>query len=510
MLSEFESPSRTAPQVRIREAPLIASICRQSFFHFVKEFWPTIIDETPVWNWHVKYICDEMQIVAERVFRGLPKLYDLIINVPPGSTKSTIVSQMFPAWVWTRMPQAQFVCASYAKQLSLTNALFMRDIVNSEKYQECFPGLIELRQDEKSKSLFKNTRRGWRFSTGVRGAVTGYHGHFQLIDDPLNPEESFSELDLKMVNRWMESTLPMRKVSKDITPLILVMQRLHQADPTGEMLHKSKGDRVKHICIPGELTEDVKPVELREYYVDGLFDPIRLPRKLFPEIKSMLGEYGFASQILQTPIPLGGGMFKTGFVKIHKGPPPRMVRLCRSWDKAGTPDEGAWSAGVLMGVDALGHPWVLDVCRGQWGAQEREAMILHTAAFDAAGKFGIITALHGEDQYVVIRVEIEPGSGGKESGENTVRNLGGYSVLAYHPTGPKEARAQPFASAMGIQNHVHVIDADWTKDFLEEYRFFPFGRWKDQVDAGSDAYNHLFRAPRIAGGIRQMLATAHR
>lgn len=503
MLRDFDQSYQS---LDLEESKLVASICRQSFYQFVREFWETIIDEKPIWNWHIKYICDELQAVAERVFLNQPKLYDVIINVPPGSTKSTLVSQMFPAWTWIRMPSARHICASYAHQLSLTHSLFTRDIVMSEKFQKCFPGLIELRHDENTKGLFVNTRKGWRFSTGVRGKVTGYHGHFLLVDDPINPEESYSEKDLRMVNRWMETTLPMRKVEKEVTPLILVMQRLHQADPTGEMLHKMSGKGIKHICIPGELTDDISPPDLKKFYVDGLFDPVRLPRHLFPEMRKILGEYGFAAQILQSPVPLGGSMFKTSFVVLHDGEPPPMVRLCRSWDKAGTPDEGAYSAGVLLGVDKNNEPWVLDCQSGQWGAQEREAMIKQTAILDASGAYAKITNIQGASQPVMIRCEIEPGSGGKESGENTVRNLKGFHIVMYHPTGPKEARAQPFASAMGIRNHVHVLNRPWTKDFLEDYKFFPHGRYKDKIDAGSDAFNALFRQPLIAGGIRQMAA----
>ena len=72
-------------------------LCKEEFFYFVKTFWDTIISEEPVWNWHIEYLCNEIQEMAERVFEGKPKEYDLIINISPGSTKSTICSRMFPA-----------------------------------------------------------------------------------------------------------------------------------------------------------------------------------------------------------------------------------------------------------------------------------------------------------------------------------------------------------------------------------------------------------------------------
>ena len=81
----------------------------------------------------------ELQEIAERVIRREPKKHDLIINVAPGTTKSTIVSQMFPAWVWTRFPQAQFVCGSYAADIATEHSTATRDIILSEKYQRTFP-----------------------------------------------------------------------------------------------------------------------------------------------------------------------------------------------------------------------------------------------------------------------------------------------------------------------------------------------------------------------------------
>ena len=74
----------------ITKDELERSVCRDSFFCFLKRFWSIVVPEAPVWNWHIEFICNEMQKLAERVFKGLPKKYDLLINVPPGSTKSTI------------------------------------------------------------------------------------------------------------------------------------------------------------------------------------------------------------------------------------------------------------------------------------------------------------------------------------------------------------------------------------------------------------------------------------
>lgn len=474
--------------MKFRESDLVRSISKESFFEFLKEFWDIIVPEDPQFNWHVEYLCDELQEVAERVFAGWPREYDLIINIPPGMTKSTIVSQAYPAWCWTRMPEARFLCASYAAQVAMKDSLKTRDLVQSDKYQECYPE-IQLREDENMKGLFTNTFMGSRFSTGVGGILTGYHGNFLLVDDPLNPEESYSEAELKSVNRWMRTTLPSRRTPKDVAPLILVQQRLHMMDPSGEMLERAAG-KVKWVCLPGKLSEDptkenVRPPELVARYTDGLLDPNRLGPETLATMEKELGAYAFAAQILQSPMPLGGGMFEVEKI-VQADACPQMVRQVRSWDKAGTEGSGAWSVGLLMGLDAQGRFWILDVVRGQWGSAKRETMIEQTTDND------------GEKVDVVL--EIEGGSGGKESGESTVRNLAGTRVHTYHPTGDKESRAYPLSSQVGGGN-VYCLKRPWTKDLIEEFRFFPASRFKDQVDAASGAFNWIAKRKRKVGAL---------
>jgi predicted phage terminase large subunit-like protein len=113
----------------------------------------------------------------------------------------------------------------------------------------------------------------------------------------------------------MDMTLSTRKVNKSVTPTILVMQRLHQEDCTGNWLDK-KGKQIKHICLPGEVSKDVKPLDLTEKYIDGLLDPIRLSKFDLSNLKIDLGSYGYAGQIMQTPAPEEGGEWKKEWFKI--------------------------------------------------------------------------------------------------------------------------------------------------------------------------------------------------
>jgi predicted phage terminase large subunit-like protein len=308
----------------------------------------------------------------------------------------------------------------------------------------------------------------------------GFHGDILIVDDPINPTQAISEIELGNANRWMEQTLSTRKTDKATTPTILIMQRLHQDDPSGHMLTKQK-ENIKHICIPGEcrnFRNQVSPPELIKYYRDDLMDPNRLSWPVLEDLQADLGQYGYAGQIGQNPTPPGGGMFKVDrFTVLTQMPSPaHIVKTVRYWDKAGTQDAGAWTAGVKMSLLMSGR-WVIeDVKRGRWGTDERERIIRNVAETD--GK-----SCH-------IWIEQEPGSGGKESAEGTIRNLGGYLAYAERPTGDKAFRADPFSVQVNNGN-VMLLIGNWHRDLIEELRFFPASTYKDQTDACSGAFSHL-------------------
>ncbi len=461
----------------VDESAVIASICRESLWEFVKEFWDVVTEEPLIQNWHMPFLCRQLEEVAERVFLRQKKKHDLLINISPGTSKSTIVSVMFPAWCWTRAPWVQVICGSYAESLSEFLATKSRDIITSEKYQKCFPQIV-LRRDSLGKSFFQNTRGGWRYSGGCGGSVTGKHAHIIIIDDPVDPKRAISAADVKTANDWLTHTIPKRKVSHDNTVSIMIMQRLSEDDPSALWLGwKAKGVKIKHICLPAELTEQVRPRRLRRLYEDGLFDPKRFSRAVLQQNK-MQGPWTYQSQFLQAPVPPGGGLFKVSrlsyeTVDYSNG----RWQLVRYWDKAGTEGDGAYTVGVLMGRDPNGLFWVLDVVRGQWEPADRERVIRQTAVRDGRNVF--------------IRIEQEPGSGGKESAEATIRNLAGFRVAADRPTGDKFKRADPYAAQVNAGN-VRIRKAEWNQEYVEELRGFgPKAPYVDQVDASSGAFSFL-------------------
>lgn len=488
----------TSEAVLSREA-VTAEICRRDFFRFIQRHWHLAVAADPVWNWHIEFLCQELQDVAERIFTMTPKEYDLVINVPPGSTKSTIVSIMYPAWIWTRMQKCRVIGSSHTHDLALDLARKNRGIVKSEEYRNRFN--VELKDDQDTKTYFENTEGGDRHAVGLEGGIMGFHGHLLLVDDPVNPKGARSEAEIKGATISLNEGLYTRKVDKRVSVVVLVMQRLALTDPSGEMLEKLKTDptsKIRHICIPADLStgrEFVRPKRLLLKYDDsGLLDPIRMPPGVLKEAKSQLGEYGYAGQYDQHPVPLEGGMFKVDRIVIAPRPPiMKFKRLVRYWDKAGTLDAGAYTAGVLLGLleikDASGKVtekqiWILDVVRFQTESAARERTIRQTAEADGKN--------------VTIGIEQEPGSGGKESVQNSIRNtLMGFHVIGDKVTGAKEVRADPLSTQVNNGNAYAPTGASWWNDYRAEMQFYPVGKYKDQTDASAGAFAILNAVVRV-------------
>jgi len=170
-------------------------------------------------------------------------------------------------------------------------------------------------------------------------------------------------------------------------------------------------------------------------------------------------------------------LFKTWQnLRIVDAIPAGLQTIVRYWDKAGSESRGCYTAGVKIGRLADKRYIVLDVVRGQWGAVEREKIIRQTAELDGKA--------------VKVWIEQEPGSGGKESAEATIRNLAGYTCKADRPTGDKVTRAEPYAVQVEAGN-VLVMRSHWTQAFIDEHKTFPGGEYKDQIDAVSGGFNKL-------------------
>jgi predicted phage terminase large subunit-like protein len=492
----------------VSEEALAASICRESFLDFAKEFISVVIPGKVLWSWHMDVICEECQYVAERVFAGLPVEHNLLINIPPGTTKSTLISILFPAWIWTRMPHARIIGTSYSGGLALELSGKNRDVVQCEKYRAYFPEVI-IRDDQNNKGDFVTTKGGKRTAFGSKGMVTGKHGDFIIIDDPIDPTRALSMAELLTINYWIKHTLSSRKTNLDNSVTIMVMQRVHVDDPSAEMAQAAD---TKWICLPATTEYEVRPAKFLDFYKDGLLEPNRITRARLDKMLAPggQGEAYVACQYGQNPYPLSGSIFKTARLRFGMLPQPdEFLRVVRAWDKAGTEQRGvnamlsrgpAYTVGTLIGEDKHGRIWLIDVIRQRLDSFTRETLIAGTARKDRF-KYG---------RGCLVAIEQEPGSSGLETAQATARRLKGFQVILSAASGTKEVRASEFSVCVNGGN-CWIPDSfrdgnrwvGWAKEWVEEAVSWPNSSYLDQIDSASLGYNVLTKPKVRVGGLKK-------
>lgn len=440
---------------------------KNNFYEFFKFFWLFSEDAELVDNWHIKYICDEAQKIGEKVIAGQPKEHDLLINVPPGTTKSRIMSIMFPIWLWINKPELDVLCVSSSGDLAHKFALAARDIVLSDIFQEMYPEL-KLRSDQASIKTYQNTKGGTRYSRGLTGQITGIHADIIIIDDALEQTSAHSKAERDAVNRNIQQTLPTRKKNKANTPMILVMQRLHEDDPSKHFL---KNNKPLHICIPGELNRHVKPEHLKQYYVNGLLDPQRLSREVLEEIKDQLGEFGYAAQIGQDPLSDNNKIFNPKWWRSYSVT-PAFDLIIQVWDTAfKQSSENDYSVCATWGVNLDGF-YLLDIYRARPTFPE-----LVSAA----------NALYNRFNPAYLAIE------DAASGQSLVQQLRSETRLIVKPVKPKDKVVAAHGVSPLVQKGIVFLpeNAPWLKTFIEEHEAFPNGAHADQVDTTRMALDDL-------------------
>lgn len=445
-----------------------AELCRRSFFYFVTAFWPVIIPEPMVANWHINYLCQELEAVAHQVVKRQPKEADVIINIPPGTTKSTITTIMLPPWIWILDPTIRVISNSYSADLAKEHAVKSRDIILSDQYKRMFPE-IKIRRDKSAKMSYENTKTGARYVTSTGGTITGKHAHLIINDDPLNPQQASSDADRFLANEHTK-TLSSRKVDKENTPTITIMQRVHEMDVTGYLMGK-KGDKIKHYCLPAESTGNVKPPELRERYIDGLLDPIRLNRKILQEAMTDLGSRMYSCQYDQSPVAKGGNIIK------------------RDWFKYITPDDFNTmrvKTPVVFFIDTAFTDKTENDPSGIIATQKFRENIYITAAAkfylefpDLIKRIQAWVKSNGYKEESSIR--IEPKANGlsviQQLKETTPLNI----VKGPAPTDSKETRLRA-KSAKIEAGRVILVAGPWNDEFVEEITGFPAKPHDEFVD----------------------------
>ena len=445
-------------------------LCKRSLSDFTQRSWKHVDPQPYVHGWHMGALADHLQACAKG------DILRLLINIIPGASKSSTTSVFFPAWLWGpyEWPEAKIIGASYEQGLATRDNRRNRQLIESEWYQQRWP--IAFTSDQNEKTYFENKRKGFRQASAVK-SMTGRRGDFIIWDDPLSPEKAYSEVERETANRVFAETLPNRLVDPQRSVIIIIMQRLHENDPSGYILARDLG--YEHLCLPMEYEPDRKCVtsigfeDPRTKEGELLF-PERFPREVVDRDKAVMGSFAVAGQFQQRPVPREGGMFKFHWFNVVKAVPVG-TEFVRGWDlAASTKSDSPYTAGVKIGKTPEGRFIIADSRRERVNTPRQ--MIKTTASQD------------GQDCF--IDYPQDPGQAGKDQARSIAQDLAGYRFASSPESGDKATRAEPLAAQCEAGN-VDILEGPWNAAFLDEICAFPFGEFMDQTDAASRAFNRL-------------------
>lgn len=470
--------AKAMDEVRANAAE-VRTRCR-TFAEFVKASWHIIEPGTPLkWNWHMHTMCDHLEAISRGKLK--PRL---IINVPPGSSKSTIVTVLWQAYEWGPLGKRHLRYVSTSFDLANVKRDTEKTLIvlRSEWYQSLWPEVDMVRQGVQS---FSNTDMGTRLGVAFK-SVTGKRGDRLVIDDPHSIDNAESETERnKATRRFVEGGLN-RINDWETSVIVVVMQRLHEEDLTGVLLARDFG--FVHLFIPMEFETArrcVTPLKTAagtdwtdpRSYEGELMDPVRVPAAAIANIQ-LSGEYMYAGQYQQRPAPREGGMFKVEMIDTVDHCPPGGFSVA-GWDFAASKrKKSPYTVRVLM-TRVGGDIYIRDVRRARTNPTELKAMIKDVSRDDRDNVPGVLISLPQD-----------PGSAGKVQKWDIAEDLIGYNFRITTETGDKETRAGPLAAYVG-SGRVHMVRGKWNPEYIEELRNFPMLSLKDQVDASSRAFGEL-------------------
>ena len=445
-------------------------LCEMSFYEFFKAAWIVVEPAVPLsTNWHHKYICDLLQQECERVIAQKPKDKDVIINVPFRSTKSLIVTVMFPVWAWIKSPKLRFITSSYSATLSIELATKSRDIIFSDWFKSRWGDVFHIKKDQNLKERYENNFVGMRRATSVGGTVTGQGGDFLIVDDPLSPQMASSATERDNANEWYRTTFYSRLNQPDIGVRIIIMQRVHEDDLTGFLLGRETRLKYKHICIPAKSGDDnIKPKHLEEFYDKdtGLFWEDRFSQRTLDDYKSALGSYGYAGQLQQTPTPLDSGMIHKDWFKVDRYRVDDSV-VNFVIDPAYTADQKN-DPSALLAYTYKDNKWQIVDCVNVY----KEFPDLVKFIQQWVAKNGYTNSS---------RIYVEPKASGKSIVQTLVRETGLNVKEDKPPTKDKVARVSDVSASLE-SGRVSLLNGDWNDEFLDQLTKFPAAKHDDMVD----------------------------
>jgi len=456
----------------------IAAAIRADLYSFVQAAFPIVAAEPKLLrNWHI----EAMTYALSRVLRG--EIKRLIITVPPRNLKSICAPVALPAFALGHDPTRRFICVSYAQGLAEKHANDCRALMQSAMYQRIFPTRISPVKDTQQE--FATTAGGYRYTTSVGGTLTGRGGNFIVLDDPIKPQDVYSEIARTHLVQWHSNTLLSRLDNKADDAIVVIMQRLHVDDFVAYLLAQGGWT---HLNFPAVAETDqwvqCGPNRWHVRKQGDVLHPEREPLSVLKELERSMGSMDYAAQYQQTPVAEGGNFIKRAWFPRYDQPPCPADgdRIVVSWDTAVSAKElSSYSACMVMLVrgDSV---YVLDVFRDrlEYPDLKRKIIEIHRRWSTYTNNYALLIENTGAGMSVIQDLKREH-----------------IHAVAIMPKEDKVIRMNAQTARIEAGSVFLPRNAPWLDDFFQEVLAFPASRYSDQIDALSQALNYIFNRPRF-------------
>jgi len=475
----------TTEQVHLARLELEYRRAEQSLSHFVRAAWPHFEPGTTyIHNWSIDSICANLEALTRR------DITRLIINIPPGCMKSSIVSVCWPVWMWIQDPTERILSGSHNMDgPGKRDTLKARRLMRSDWFQARWGDRFRFAGDQDQKTRYENNKTGYRIAFSSKSGVTGERCSVMIFDDPHDATKGmFSAADRETVLNTYDQGLSTRLNDNGIVAII--MQRLHQKDLCG---HVMEGEHWEHLCFPMEFEpsrrcETVLGVQDPRTKPGELLWPARFPQEKLDVIKRRLGTYGVAGQLQQSPAPMGGGIVNIDWFNYFFAAPDATHNreTAQFWDTAQKANE------------LLNAPWV----GGTWSRTDSGLYLrdVYREWMDyPTGKRAVVSLA---EKYNPSAVVIED----KSTGSSLIQELRRETtlpIIAFEPEGDKITRLATESPSIEAGSVYLKEGAPWLAVFLAELAAFPNSDTMDQADMLSMALK-WFRTRGGQGGIRYL------
>lgn len=487
-----------------------AETCRRSLRKFVKAVWPTIDPKPYVQAWHIDAICDHLAYLV------LGDIANLMINIPPRFTKSSVVSVAFPAWVWTNEPNLQFLAASYAAELAEGDAAKMRRIVQSAWYQARYPHVILL-GDQNRIEDFRNVSGGYRQSISVGGVTTGKGGDIQLLDDPHNTAMIESDARRKTTLNWHDNSWRSRVNDRNTARRVYVGQRSHDGDLFGHILAREE-KRWVHLNLPMEFDKAKPCVTYRNKgsghtgepifkdprrTANSLLCPQRFNEEAVSQEKEALPVRTWNAQYQQQPEGAGGVILKRKWWQEWAWPVwhpnyrkserelPEVLQIIQAYDTAfEDKEQDSFTVRTTWGM--FEHAATIRLPNGhtRQGETKMNAILLERRKWRPSFGSLLDDMIDSNNEWEPDRVLVEK----KASGHSLIQEARKKGVPVRGIPIAVDLVYRAHASSLPLEKgSIWFLRRNWAMDLIEECAKFPNVDFNDQVSSCTIAWMYMRR-----------------